>query len=322
MRVLTRSGLLAAGWEPSRGAAAPGHGAADAAAARRLRRRPARSCPTPRVLHEARVRAAVQAMSDQAVVSHVSAAVLHGFELWRPDLRTVHVTRDRGRGGRIGADVHVTPAPLDAEEVVLVDGVPVTSPARTLVDLVRGIGFEQGVVAADFALRSGIVDVAGLQRGARAGRAAGPGSRGRVGSPRSRTRAARASASPAAGWRSPAPACRCRGPSSRSWTTGTSWSVGATSGGRRSARSESSTAGSSTGGDLRPGPGPRRGGVRREGARGRAARLRARGRALDLGRAGAVRSGGRPDPACARSRPAPLPLTHTAGRDAHRRRCA
>ncbi len=162
MRVLTRSGLLAAGWEPSE--------------VRRLRdtarlmplRRGAYAAPDPqlsepRVLHEARVRAAVQAMSDQAVVSHVSAAVLHGFELWRPHLSHVHLTRDRGRGGRIGADVHVTPAPLDAEEVVLVHGVPVTSPARTLVDLVRGIGFEQGVVAADFALRSGIVDVAGLQ---------------------------------------------------------------------------------------------------------------------------------------------------------------
>lgn len=160
--MLTRSGLLAAGWEPSE--------------VRRLRdtarlmplRRGAYAAPDPqlsdpRVLHEARVRAAVQAMSDQAVVSHVSAAVLHGLELWRPDLSRVHLTRDRGRGGRIGADVHVTPAPLDAEEVVLVHGVPVTSPARTLVDLVRGTGFEQGVVAADFALRSGIVDVAGLQ---------------------------------------------------------------------------------------------------------------------------------------------------------------
>ena len=180
--MLTRSALIAAGWEPSE--------------VRRLReasqlvplRRGAYS-PTgpklsdPRVLHEARVRAAVQAMSDQAVVSHVSAAVVHGFELWRADLSRVHVTRDRGRGGRINGDVHVTPSPLDAEEVVLVGGVPVTSPARTLVDLVRAVGFEQGVVAADYALRSGVVSPAGL-------RAALDRARGWPGVPRARRVAA------------------------------------------------------------------------------------------------------------------------------------
>ena len=163
MRVLTRSGLLAAGWEPSE--------------VRRLRdtarlmplRRGAYAAPDPqlsepRVLHEARVRAAVQAMSDQAVVSHVSAAVLHGFELWRPHLSHVHLTRDRGRGGRDRRGRPRRPPPRwTPRRSSSSHGVPVTSPARTLVDLVRGIGFEQGVVAADFALRSGIVDVAGLQ---------------------------------------------------------------------------------------------------------------------------------------------------------------
>lgn len=162
VRVLTRSELLARGWEPSE--------------LRRLRgtsqlvsiRRGAyaRADPRlsdPRELHLVRVGAAARAMSEQAVVSHVSAAVLYGFLLWRADLSRVHITRARGRGGRISSDVHVTPAPLDAEEVVLVDGLRVTSPARTVVDLLRGLAFEQGVVVADSALRSGLVDAAALQ---------------------------------------------------------------------------------------------------------------------------------------------------------------
>jgi hypothetical protein len=44
-------------------------------------------------------------------------------------------------------------APLDPQEIALVDGLPVTSLARTMVDIARTVPFEQSIVVADAALR-------------------------------------------------------------------------------------------------------------------------------------------------------------------------
>lgn len=96
--------------------------------------------------------AARQSLCEHAVVSHVSAALIHGIRLWHTPLRRVHVTRTRGYGGRRGDHVHVHVAPLAANEVSVVDGVRVTSVERTLVDIARTLPFEQAVVAADGAL--------------------------------------------------------------------------------------------------------------------------------------------------------------------------
>lgn len=113
--------------------------------------------------HVLRVRAAVAQLSGDAVVSHVSAALLHGLPIWAVPLDRVHVTRDRRRsGGRRGRLVHVHVAPLDADAVVTVGGIAVTSPERTIVDLARAMPFESAVVTADAALRAGLVDAEGL----------------------------------------------------------------------------------------------------------------------------------------------------------------
>ncbi len=103
------------------------------------------------------LRAAREHLVPEAVVSHVSAALVYGIELWRTPMDRVHVTRRRAYGGRRGARVHVHVAPLDPSATTFVGGVPVTSPARTLVDIARTLPFEQAVVAADFALRRGLV---------------------------------------------------------------------------------------------------------------------------------------------------------------------
>ena len=76
--------------------------------------------------HALSVRAAIRTMSADAVVSHVSAAALHGLVLWNVDLDRVHVTRDRRSGGRRTKVLHVHTARLDADEIVEVDGVAVT----------------------------------------------------------------------------------------------------------------------------------------------------------------------------------------------------
>lgn len=102
--------------------------------------------------HKLAVRAAVPHLAAGSVVSHVSAAVLHGLPVWDVDLRRVHVTRDRRSGGRRSRHVHVHAARLDSDEIVGIDGVQVTSVARTLADLARTVGFEQAVVLADAAL--------------------------------------------------------------------------------------------------------------------------------------------------------------------------
>jgi hypothetical protein len=113
-----------------------------------------------------RVRALVLAtaapLRDGSVVSHVSAAVLHGLPLWRADSDRVHVTRSPPAAGSGSAWVHLHVARLPDDDVTLVDGVLVTGPARTVVDLGRSLAFESAVVAADAALASGAVTPADL----------------------------------------------------------------------------------------------------------------------------------------------------------------
>jgi hypothetical protein len=115
--------------------------------------------------HVLLVRAALAQLSPDAVVSHVSAAAVFGLPVWGLPLDRVHITRDRPRtGARRGSRVHTHSTPLGADEVVLRDGVPVTSPARTVLDVARAVPFEQAVVVADAALNQRLVDRAALQR--------------------------------------------------------------------------------------------------------------------------------------------------------------
>lgn len=90
--------------------------------------------------------------TDDAVVSHASAAVLHGLHIWAVRLDRVHVTRPRRNGGRCATFVHVHTAPLDPAEMLVIGGIRVTSLARTVVDLARSLPFEQAVVVADSAM--------------------------------------------------------------------------------------------------------------------------------------------------------------------------
>jgi very-short-patch-repair endonuclease len=81
----------------------------------------------------ARELAAVLACGPDAVLSHQSAAALWGL---RPDHPgDVHVTIGRsGSQSRAGLQVHRTRS-LDARDIRLRQGIPATSPARTIIDL-------------------------------------------------------------------------------------------------------------------------------------------------------------------------------------------
>jgi hypothetical protein len=58
--------------------------------------------------------------------------------------------------------VHLHAAPLAPDEIVEVDGIAVTSPARTVVDLARSLPFTAAVAVADAALRLGLADRGGI----------------------------------------------------------------------------------------------------------------------------------------------------------------
>jgi len=87
----------------------------------------------PQLSLEGRFMAAVKAFAGDAVLSHFSAAALWGFLDW--DNRTPEVTVVQ-TGARIcrGIRAHRTSL-LEPRDVMRHEGIPVTSPARTLVDL-------------------------------------------------------------------------------------------------------------------------------------------------------------------------------------------
>lgn len=123
------------------------------------------------VRHRLAVLASLPQLAPGTVISHVSAAVLHGLPLWGVRLDRVHATRDRVSGARRSGVVHLHAAALDADEVVLVDGVLVTSRTRTLADLGRALPFECALVPTDAALFRSLVTpdelVAAVDRSAR-----------------------------------------------------------------------------------------------------------------------------------------------------------
>ncbi|MVU76518.1 hypothetical protein GPX89_04585 [Nocardia sp. ET3-3] len=93
------------------------------------------------------VAAVVAEMAAGAVVSHQSAAVLYGTTVWRAPLERVCVTRNRRGGGRTRPLVKVHGSPVDS--AVAVEGMLVTTPARTVVDLALTLPLEVAVVAGD-----------------------------------------------------------------------------------------------------------------------------------------------------------------------------
>lgn len=101
--------------------------------------------------HRMLIEEAARRLTEHAVVSHESAAVVYGWPLWRVPLTHVNVTRDRRYGGRKTESLKVHCAPID--DIALVHGLLVTTPARTVVDLARTLSFESAVVAGDRALR-------------------------------------------------------------------------------------------------------------------------------------------------------------------------
>jgi hypothetical protein len=105
--------------------------------------------------HRLLVEATVATASPEAVVSHVSAAVLHGLPLWRTPLGQVHVTRVGSSGGHRRPLLHTHRAALEPADIVIIDGLATTSLCRTVADLARTLPREQAVVIGDAAMHRG-----------------------------------------------------------------------------------------------------------------------------------------------------------------------
>ncbi|SNS99849.1 hypothetical protein [Rhodococcoides kyotonense] len=85
------------------------------------------------------------------VVSHQSAAAVHGLDLWDTDLTRVHLTVPRATGGSRKTDRHIHCR--HNIQAIQVKGIPTSSPADTVVDCARTLDLDHAVVIGDSALR-------------------------------------------------------------------------------------------------------------------------------------------------------------------------
>lgn len=100
--------------------------------------------------------AALYAVNREAVVSHHTAARLHGIPLVsEPDTEHITIPFDSRRPHRGLLTVHCHD--LEPEEVCQLDGVPATSPMRTCFDLLFGADELTALWACEHAVRSGSV---------------------------------------------------------------------------------------------------------------------------------------------------------------------
>jgi hypothetical protein len=104
--------------------------------------------------HAAVVAATVAGLRVPGIVSHVSAAVLHGLPLWNVRLGRVHLIRRPPANGSGTKRLHLHIARLPDDEVAAIDGIAVTDVTRTVIDVARSVPFESAVVVADAALAS------------------------------------------------------------------------------------------------------------------------------------------------------------------------
>jgi hypothetical protein len=108
--------------------------------------------------HALRALAVMTTVGRDAVASHHSAALIHGLDVLGtapPEVVTVTGPRSRRSNRPDSAGIVFHAAALPADHVTRCLGAPVTTVARTVVDLGRTLPFMDAVVVADSALRLG-----------------------------------------------------------------------------------------------------------------------------------------------------------------------
>lgn len=107
-----------------------------------------------RAEHRARASALAATFPVHTWISHGSAAVVHGLPLYTVPAK-VAVARSTGNGFTT-SDIHVRRSALRPQDVAVVDGIPVTSLARTAVDMARSLPLLEALPFVDAALRRGV----------------------------------------------------------------------------------------------------------------------------------------------------------------------
>lgn len=118
----------------------------------------------PEARHRLRVRAAGAALGARLAFSHLSAAAVHGLPLLFGEPDAVHVTDSQRVRGQRWSGVVKHPGPLDENDVVTVDGVRVTTVARTCIDVAAVADFASALAVVDAALHGSLVSRASLER--------------------------------------------------------------------------------------------------------------------------------------------------------------
>ncbi len=106
---------------------------------------------TPRGRHILRVRAVVEQAQSPLVVAGPSAAALWGFPHDGPWPDDVTILIDPGTGGKSEPGVRRTSAGASGAATQLLDGIVVTSVARTALDVARRCDFPVAVAMLDWA---------------------------------------------------------------------------------------------------------------------------------------------------------------------------
>lgn len=117
-----------------------------------------------RARHALRARAFIANAAPASALSHVSAAILHGLDVWQIPLDDVHLTRNAPSGARRSPGRVMHAARFRDEDVVDRVGTRVLSVARTVTDMAATVPVEQAVVLADSALRAELVTSTELGR--------------------------------------------------------------------------------------------------------------------------------------------------------------
>lgn len=113
---------------------------------------------TPEERHLIVARGVLRETPGPVAFSHTTALLVHGIATWGIDLRRVHVTRLDGGAARIERDVVHHVWECTDEEVVHVDGLPVVSVPRAVIEAATLGTVESGLVSADSALHHGLCD--------------------------------------------------------------------------------------------------------------------------------------------------------------------
>ncbi|GAA3214526.1 hypothetical protein [Microbacterium terregens] len=161
--VRSRTALLAQGWTERSIESAVGDGRLHVIRRGAFMDRDDASGLWPEGSHLAHVIAVARSATGGGVVSHESAGVVWALPLYRHRPLRVHMTTPAPARISSGRDVTRHVAPLPASDIVIRHGIRCTSLERTVFDMIRALGPEASVAAADaaerqFALRGRVWD--------------------------------------------------------------------------------------------------------------------------------------------------------------------